>query len=135
MNNPSEAKINKQVKLEHQVILDLIPSGSSVLDLGCGDGELLYLLTSKKKIKGSGIEIDEQAIHQCVSRGLSVFQQDIDGGLSEYGDKSFDYVILNQSLQQVVRLEAVLNETLRVGKEVIIGFRASLLYKRLVEGT
>jgi methionine biosynthesis protein MetW len=129
MNNHSEAKINKQVKLEHQVILDLIPSGSSVLDLGCGDGELLYLLTSKKKIKGSGIEIDEQAIHQCVSRGLSVFQQDIDGGLSEYGDKSFDYVILNQSLQQVVRLEAVLNETLRVGKEVIIGFPNFAYYK------
>lgn len=122
MNNNSEAKVTKAVKLEHQVILDLIPSVSSVLDLGCGDGELLYLLTSRKKIKGCGIEIDEQAIHRCVSRGLSVSQQDIDDGLSEYGDKSFDCVILNQSLQQVMKLEAVLKETLRVGKEVIIGF-------------
>lgn len=129
MNSHSEAEVIKSVKLEHQVILDLIPSTSSVLDLGCGDGELLYLLASRKKIKGRGIEIDEQAIHQCVSRGLSVSQQDIDDGLSEYGDKSFDYVILNQSLQQVVRLEAVLKETLRVGKEVIIGFPNFVYYK------
>jgi len=129
MNNHPKAKINKPVKLEHRVILDLIPSGSSVLDLGCGDGELLYLLTSRNKITGCGIEIDEQAIHQCVSRGLSVSQQDIDDGLSEYGDKSFDYVILNQSLQQVVKLEAVLKETLRVGKEVIIGFPNFVYYK------
>lgn len=129
MNNNSEAKVTKAVKLEHQVILDLIPSVSSVLDLGCGDGELLYLLTSRKKIKGCGIEIDEQAIHRCVSRGLSVSQQDIDDGLSEYGDKSFDCVILNQSLQQVMKLEAVLKETLRVGKEVIIGFPNFAYYK------
>jgi len=129
MNNHYKAKVIKPVKLEHQVILDMIPSASSVLDLGCGDGELLHLLTSRKKIRGSGIEIDEQAIRQCVSLGLSVSQQDIDDGLSEYGDKSFDYVILNQSLQQVVRLEAVLNETLRVGKEVIIGFPNFAYYK------
>ena len=129
MNNHSEHKIREPVKLEHRVILDLIPSGSSVLDLGCGDGELLYLLTSRNKVKGRGIEIDEHAIHQCISRGLSVSQQDIDCGLSEYGDKSFDYVILNQSLQQVVKLDAVLKETLRVGSEVIIGFPNFAYYK------
>jgi methionine biosynthesis protein MetW len=129
MNSHSENKISGSVKLEHRVIMDLIPSGSSILDLGCGDGELLYLLTSRNKVKGHGIEIDEQAIHQCVSRGLSVSQQDIDCGLSEYGDKSFDYVILNQSLQQVVKLEVVLKETLRVGKEVIIGFPNFAYYK------
>ena len=126
MNNHYEAKVTKPVKLEHQVILDMIPNASSVLDLGCGDGELLHLLTSQKKIRGSGIEIDEQAIRQCVSLGLSVSQQDIDDGLSEYGDKSFDYVILNQSLQQVIKLDAVLEETLRVGKQVIIGLIGQL---------
>ena len=129
MNNQFENQINEPVKMDHQVILNMVPDNSSVLDLGCGDGELLYLLTSRKKVKGQGIEIDEQAIHQCVSRGLSVSQQDIDCGLSEYGDKSFDYVILNQSMQQVVKLEAVLKETMRVGKEAIIGFPNFVYYK------
>jgi methionine biosynthesis protein MetW len=129
MNNQFENQINEPVKMDHQVILNMVPDNSSVLDLGCGDGGLLYLLTSRKKVKGQGIEIDEQAIQQCVSRGLSVSQQDIDCGLSEYGNKSFDYVILNQSMQQVVKLEAVLKETMRVGKEAIIGFPNFGYYK------
>ena len=114
-NNSPIPDINK-VKLEYRVILDLIPAGSSVLDLGCGDGELLNLLVKIKNVRGSGIEIDEKAVRKCASLGISVSQQDIEGGLSDYGDKSFDFVILNQSLQQVVKLEAVLKETLRVGR-------------------
>jgi methionine biosynthesis protein MetW len=73
-------------------------------------------------VKAQGIEIDEQAIYQCVARGLSVFNEDIDNGLSGYPDKSFDYIILNQSLQQVKKPDIVLKEALRVGREVIIGF-------------
>ena len=127
-NNSPIPDINK-VKLEYRVILDLIPSGSSVLDLGCGDGELLNLLVKTKNVRGSGVEIDEQAVRKCASLGISVSQQDIEGGLSDYGDKSFDFVILNQSLQQVVKLEAVLKETLRVGDKVIIGFPNFVYYK------
>ena len=127
-NNYPIPDINK-VKLEYRVILDLIPAGSSVLDLGCGDGELLNLLVKIKNVRGSGVEIDEQAVHKCASLGISVSQQDIEGGLSDYGDKSFDFVILNQSLQQVVKLEAVLKETLRVGDKVIIGFPNFVYYK------
>ena len=127
-NNSPIPDINK-VKLEYRVILDLIPAGSSILDLGCGDGELLNLLAKIKNIRGSGIEIDEQAVRKCASLGISVSQQDIEGGLSDYGDKSFDFVILNQSLQQVVKLEAVLKETLRVGDKVIIGFPNFVYYK------
>jgi methionine biosynthesis protein MetW len=100
----------------------LIQPGSSVLDLGCGDGELLSELARERKAKVQGIEIDEQAIYKCVARGLSVLHGDIDSALADYGDKSFDYVILNQSFQQVKKPDAVLMEALRVGKEVIVGF-------------
>ena len=79
-------------------------------------------LIREKSVKAQGIEIDEQAIYQCVARGLSVFHEDIDNGLSGYPDQSFDYVILNQSLQQVKKPDAVVKEALRVGRKVIIGF-------------
>ncbi len=110
------------VKLQDEIIVGLIEPGSSVLDLGCGDGELLSRLAREKKAKVQGIEIDEQAIYRCVAKGLSVLHGDIDSGLPEYGDKSFDYVILNQSFQQVKKPETVLKEALRVGKEVIVSF-------------
>lgn len=93
-----------------------------MLDLGCGDGELLARLVSEKQVHAQGIELSENAIYRCVALGLSVFQQDIDTGLSEYGDNSFDYVILNQTLQQVKKPDLVLKEALRVGKRVIVGF-------------
>ncbi len=108
--------------LEYRAILKWIRQDSSVLDLGCGGGELLNLLVREKSVKAQGIEIDEQAIYQCVARGLSVFHEDIDNGLSGYPDKSFDYVILNQSLQQVKKPAVVVKEALRVGRKVIIGF-------------
>ena len=113
---------SKEIPLEYRTILEWVSQGSTVLDLGCGDGELLSLLTRAKNVRAQGIEIDEQAIYQCVAKGLSVFHEDIDNGLSEYGDKSFDYVILYQSFQQVKKPDVVLKEALRVGREVIIGF-------------
>jgi methionine biosynthesis protein MetW len=93
-----------------------------VLDLGCGDGELLARLIEQKQVRAQGIEISEEAIHHCVTAGLSVFQQGIDTGLTEYADKSFDYVILNQTFQQVKKPALVLKEALRVGKRVVVGF-------------
>jgi methionine biosynthesis protein MetW len=108
---------------EYPAIVKLVNSGASVLDLGCGDGDLLSLLKREKNItRAQGIEIDEDAIYKCVARGLSVFHGDIDSGLAEYADRSFDYVILNQTFQQVKKPDEVLHETLRVGKEVIVGF-------------
>lgn len=107
--------------LDHKAILEWIHQGSSVLDLGCGDGELLALLVKERHVKAQGIEIDEQAIYQCVAKGLSVFHEDIDNGLSDYADQSFDYVILNQSFQQVKKPDIVLREALRVGREAIVG--------------
>lgn len=117
------------IRTDHKIILDWVKKGTSVLDLGCGTGELLYLLQQKKGIKGQGIEIDEQYIYECVAKGLSVCQGDIDTGLSEYGDGNFDYIVLNQTFQQVKRPDFVLKEAFRVGKKVIIGFPNFVYYK------
>jgi methionine biosynthesis protein MetW len=113
---------NSSSKLEYGIILDWIDKSSSVLDLGCGDGELMTLLIQEKQAHIQGIEIDEKAIYDCVAKGLSVFQQDIDTGLSEYVDNSFDYIILSQTLQQVKNPNFVLREALRVGKQTIVSF-------------
>ncbi|MDD5491092.1 MAG: methionine biosynthesis protein MetW [bacterium] len=110
------------ISFEHRLITDLVSPKSTILDLGCGDGELLAYLAKKKQVEGQGIEIDEQAIYKCVAKGLSVFHGDLDSGLRDWGDRSFDYVILNQSLQQVIYPDTVLQEALRLGKEVIVGF-------------
>jgi methionine biosynthesis protein MetW len=130
-------------KIEHKVIADWISSGASVLDLGCGDGELLSRLIQEKQVRAQGIELSDKAVQQCVAVGLSVFQQDIDTGLSEYGDKSFDYVILNQTFQQVKNPDLVLKEALRVGRKTIVGFpnfvnlsaRAQIFFKGRVPVT
>jgi methionine biosynthesis protein MetW len=113
---------SESTRPDHRIIAELIVPGSTVLDLGCGSGELLYMLIKDRGARGQGIEIDEQAIYTCVARGLNVFHGDIDSGLSEYPDRSFDYVILNQSLQQVRHVEPVVGDCLRVGKKVIVGF-------------
>lgn len=114
--------IDNSTTTEYKVILEWIDQNSSVLDLGCGGGELLSLLIRERQVRAQGIEINEQAIYRCVERGLSVFHQDIDIGLSEYADKSFDYVILNQTLQQVKKPERVLEEAARVGKKTVVSF-------------
>ena len=110
------------VKIDYKIILGWVSKEASVLDLGCGEGKLLAFLVKEKQVHAQGIELSETAIQRCVAEGLSVFQQDIDTGLSEYGDSSFDYVILNQTLQQVKKPDFALKEALRVGKRVIVGF-------------
>jgi methionine biosynthesis protein MetW len=112
----------QSTRLDHRVIYNIIEPGSRVLDLGCGDGELMSLLAREKGTKVQGIEIDDEAIYKCVAKGLSVFHGDIDSGLNEYPDSSFDYVILNQAMQQAKKADFVIQEALRVGKKAIIGF-------------
>lgn len=114
-SNPQSAR------LDYQLIVDLVEEKSKVLDLGCGTGDLLSLLINRKKVRGTGIEIDEQAIYKCIERGLTVSHGDIDSGLLDYSSKRFDYVILNESLQEVLNPEKVILEALRVGKKVIVG--------------
>src|SRR3989338_13491 len=114
--------LSDSIRLDHKIIYGIVKPGSGVLDLGCGTGELLSLLAKEKSAKVQGIELSGEAIYKCVEKGLSVFHGDIDTGLAEYPDKSFDYVILNQSMQEVRRVDFVIDEALRVGKKVIVGF-------------
>ncbi len=109
------------IRLDYEIIADIIEPGSRVLDLGCGDGELLSMLKMKKNCRGTGIEISPEQIFRCMERGVSVAQGNIDSDLDVYENKRFDYVILNESLQQVLNIEKVLNDSLRVGKKVIVG--------------
>ena len=106
---------------DYEAILQWVTPSSSVLDLGCGDGTLLALLVSERQVKGQGIEIDDKAIFACVAKGLNVFHDDIDTGLPEYADKSFDFVIIHQTFQQVKKPDVVLRHALRVGNKVIVG--------------
>jgi methionine biosynthesis protein MetW len=110
------------IRPDHQLIFDMIGPGSRVLDLGCGTGDLLHLLARDNEARVQGIELDEKAIYECVRKGLSVCQSDIESGLAEYPDGSFDYVILNQSLQEIRKVHFILREALRVGSRVIVGF-------------
>ena len=112
----------EELRLDHKIIGDMIEPGSIVLDLGCGDGDLLEYLVANKDVKGSGVEISEEAIYSCVEKGLSVSHGDIDSGLKEYPDKLFDCVIFNQTMQQVHRPKEAIQEALWIGKKVIIGF-------------
>lgn len=98
------------------IIEEWIVPYSRVLDLGCGDGTLLSRLTEKKKIEGIGVEISQDMIVKCLSKGISVYQADIDHGLSQWDELSFDYVILTATLQVIHRPHHVINEMLRVGR-------------------
>ena len=110
------------MKLDHQIIAKIINEEAHVLDLGCGNGELLTLLTREKKAFVQGIELNDEEMHKCVESGLTVLQGDIESGLVDYPDKSFDFVVLNQIMQEIKKADFVIQESLRVGKHVIIGF-------------
>lgn len=113
---------SKGLHLNYSIILDLVENNSRILDLGCGDGTLLKLLKDKKDIKGSGIEISQKEVIKCLSKGLSVIQGNIDEGLKQFQTDSYDYVILNRTLQSTYNPEFVIDEMLRVGKKCIISF-------------
>jgi methionine biosynthesis protein MetW len=105
-----------------QLVADLIPSQSRVLDLGCGDGALLAYLNEHKGAKGRGIELSEKGMLACVRRGLSVRQGNLQEGLADYPDNSFDYVVLSQTLSFLDDPQMILHEMLRVGRYAIVSF-------------
>ncbi len=107
---------------DHRIIYQLVEEGAKVLDLGCGNGDLMYLLAREKNARVQGIELDDTAIYECVKKGLSVIHSDIESALVEYPDRSFDYVILNQSMQEVKRVDMVFEQALRIGTRIIVGF-------------
>ncbi|MHC4571803.1 MAG: homoserine O-acetyltransferase MetX [Planctomycetota bacterium] len=112
----------QRTRVDYELIESLIEPNSTILDIGCGDGELLANLTKDKNIKGEGIELQQDLVLACVNRGLSIIQRDVERGLENYADKSFDYVILSQTVQTIKNPEKVFKELLRVGKKVIVSF-------------
>ena len=110
------------MRADLEIIHEWIPSGSRVLDLGCGDGDLLASLAEHKQVSGYGLEIDPDKITACIARGVNVIEQNIDQGLGNFASNSFDVVVMTQSLQALQYPDKVLAEMLRVGKTCIITF-------------
>ncbi len=110
------------MRFDLQIIASLIEEGSRVLDLGCGQGDLIEYLQKTKRIEGCGIEIDEQKVIAGIERGLPILQGDINEETRDYAADTFDYVILSRTLQQVYTPENVIREMLRIGKKGVVSF-------------
>ncbi len=110
------------MRADFDIILNWIKPGARVLDLGCGDGQLLSILQQQRQAKGYGLEIDPANITRCIAAGVNVIQQDLNKGIANFGDHSFDTVLMTHALQTVRRPDRLLDDMLRVGRETIITF-------------
>ena len=104
------------------IIADIITEGASVLDLGCGNGNLLHMLRCEKNIYACGVEISQSKIIECVKKGVPVLHGDLNDGLSEFSDNSFDFVVLSQTVQAVKRPDKLLEDMMRVGRKGLVSF-------------
>lgn len=109
-------------RIDLGLIAEMIAPGSRVLDVGCGDGDLLALLQSKRNVDGRGVELSQEGVNASVTRGLAVVQGDADTDLSDYPDDAFDYVILSQTIQATRNPKEVLRAMKRIGRRVVVSF-------------
>jgi methionine biosynthesis protein MetW len=107
---------------DYAIIGEIVEPRTKVLDLGCGEGELLAWLAANKEVESRGVEISGAKVLRAIARGVSVHQSDIDEGLADYPDRAFDYVILSQTLQETRHPRQVLREMVRVGRRAIVAF-------------
>lgn len=120
MNDDNDDR--KSIRVDLQLIADMIDPNTRVLDAGCGNGTLLDYLWNFKQVDGRGIEISTDGVKACVSAGLSVIQGDVETDLKDYPDKSFDYVVLSQTLQAMHDPKEVLHQLTRIGHRAIVSF-------------
>lgn len=121
-NNVNITNNIAKYRQDFAIIANWVKFGSKVLDLGCGDGELLQFLRSSLEIKGYGVEKDDSNVLACVKNNTNVIQMDLEDGLSGFEDQSFDTVVLSQTLQAMHNTEDIVLEMLRVGEEIIVTF-------------
>jgi len=117
---PAAAPYDPRIDL--LLVAEMVDMGSRVLDVGCGDGSLLRLLSDKRGVDARGIELSQRGVNDCVAKGLSVIQGDADTDLFDYPDDAFDYVILSQTLQATRRPRVIIEQMLRIGRRAIVSF-------------
>lgn len=120
IDNRYTAHSSDELRPEFQYIVDLVKPGSSVLDLGCGEGHLMKALQKQKRARVQGIELSDTAVQACVEKGLFVYHGDLDEGLADFNDHSIDYVILTSTIQALQRPDLLIREAARVGKKCVI---------------
>jgi methionine biosynthesis protein MetW len=119
---PVGEKLSRAGRLDLLLVADMVEARSRVLDVGCGDGSLLRLLSEERGVDARGIELSQKGVNDCVAKGLSVIQGDADTDLADYPDDAFDYVILSQTLQATRHPRKVLEHMLRIGRHAIVSF-------------